>query len=1506
MARVWDPNPGSVNYWRSDNPCLVSLHLMGDDEPPPPLASILVPWSSMRKDSGPMKWHMTDGTNPDASTFETNIGVATTGLAPSQNFGDGTGHPTTSDSGLIFNGSSWLAGSHGQGFGTSMADYSEERDSTLTTQGGMGGWSFANISGLTICGWCQMAPTSTNTSTFRHIVGIRQTEGASTGGWAVYIRPSDMALKFEFRATGFTIFGFTTAAFENNPVPGEPFFFAAQISRNRNNEQGIAYNTCTGVGEGSVFLGTHQSGLVTATTSPFGPGDDVCSPAPRALDFLSYGSNSDQVRGISDPAGLPPNSVIDSIAVLNDAPSISGLEVLRLNGWNHVPATSDVEHSSFEAVLPGVEDLVAYWDWIDEFTTSDDQSFVLLNKAPATSGVLPLDFIAPRQGAGLGATFSDAGNTADPVVPFTNKSMIPNETSVQGGLLTVAQDSSIGLFIPPGSGVNHIFPQGNPGKEGWTWLYWAQGPVEMGWTHKTNALFNTKYIENRGDFSNFDNPGNYNAVYTGSGVATQQVYYSPTATPINRTLRRIASDEWHLGVIMWQTDAPMVYSYWDGNSLQFAGQRLSPISGFSKEGHVEGPDVSTFRIRNAVSIISSVTSKWGPVAIYNRILSVAEVSGWALSGIDTVPIVSPISTNFKQTLGYWPLDAFVNYDPGGVSGTRLDDESWYRHHLTNISGVFSFNEDPLNIRTADQSLQVDLSGSMVSLESVFTGANLDMSSTQVVGSSGFSMGCWMHIPSGDLETEGNGSSGLFGEHMFMGCWDQEVDSRSWFLGMVDNKIRGRFILDDGTVRELSTELTPRFNDGFFIGMDLQPSGGVLNARIFYAEEFTDDDIDSIHESNFGDSTDVLQAVGPSGFSLLNAPNLQFGFPSGTRMNNPFIYAGAPIVSDWVGIKKAGINEVILGSGSVSASDPENISHWKFDLQGSRFVDFGKEQNFVFPINQDGNEIGIIGAIHTSGVVIRRPEYYDTLPFNPQSRRLDLGSGNQSWTFLSWVYPPAPSLTDRHYIMAKSNGSSGIQIFTPADSLRATANASGVITSSENGNLAPNQWNHLAIVFDRDNNEFTTIVNGRYAGTTFDTLVEVPVNNSGMALGGRGDQELNALPGGSAFSGYLDDPMIFSRALTLPEVSGLAANSYNHNDGFTDFTGGPVGMYASGLPQFLISGLIGSFLHGSAQDIELIGGYVSGVDGLCIPYGGFIHGRAFVSGQIGAFLHGSQQASGIFGHFAHGVDSSSGFFGHYQFGACEANGEFDIVLNFSLVTNQDFDARLGVEKTKFIDFDARLGVIRITAPPECTFEAPLIGELASGIPFVLTVQGSGIALDDKQIVTTRFTFADFKGAEQGTLVSGIANSGLFEAQREFDTPGWYTLKIEILDSFGYVATCCRPFLLLPSGSTSGAFINSLPGISIESSANTGSAINSISFTHTVSGLDTTSGLLEYTDFADQQESLVNSLEMPVGTQFTDFVRRHDYTMPGRYCPVWAVSGEFGIVSDTIADGIDYII
>ncbi|MDX1408948.1 MAG: hypothetical protein R3330_12460, partial [Saprospiraceae bacterium] len=120
--------------------------LFGDDEPPPPIGAVLGPWSRLRKDSSMFKGHPDAGTIVDNSNFETNIGTATPGIAPSQTYG--------STSGIIFNGSNWIAGSHGQGFGASVNSYYGERGATgSATHGGMGTWSFANASGMTVCGW---------------------------------------------------------------------------------------------------------------------------------------------------------------------------------------------------------------------------------------------------------------------------------------------------------------------------------------------------------------------------------------------------------------------------------------------------------------------------------------------------------------------------------------------------------------------------------------------------------------------------------------------------------------------------------------------------------------------------------------------------------------------------------------------------------------------------------------------------------------------------------------------------------------------------------------------------------------------------------------------------------------------------------------------------------------------------------------------------------------------------------------------------------------------------------------------------------------------------------------------------------------------------------------------------------------------------------------------------------------------------------------------------------
>jgi hypothetical protein len=322
-----------------------------------------------------------------------------------------------------------------------------------------------------------------------------------------------------------------------------------------------------------------------------------------------------------------------------------------------------------------------------------------------------------------------------------------------------------------------------------------------------------------------------------------------------------------------------------------------------------------------------------------------------------------------------------------------------------------------------------------------------------------------------------------------------------------------------------------------------------------------------------------------------------------------------------------------------------------------------------------------------------------------------------------------------------------------------------------------------------------------------------------------------------------------------------------------------------------------------------GGYVSGVQGAIGTHGGFLHGKAGISGVHGGFLHGVNTISGVFGTFVHGLDTISGIHGGYTFGLCQDSGEFDIAFVFQVVAVEDFDARIAVELTRQRNFDAQITVFQITLPPVCAINSPLSETvLSASLPTMLTVQGSGKALNNKHIEQVRFTFADFKGATSGTLVGGVQDDGLFEATRQIDTEGLYTVKIEVIDSFGYRGSCAQQILVVDSASTSGALLAALPKLLLTATVTSGDAKLLTDFTHSISsGLDTISGILEYTDYSDQQESLVTSLEMPtsniMGKVLTVSGRTHEYTVPGTYVPVWAVSGSFGIVSETLASGID---
>ena len=1522
MTREWKPNGSNAEYWRSDNPLIAGWWRFGDA---PPKNNYQTEeeqgatnyLSGMMTDSGPQKHHLlpflVDGIDED-------ILIPVTGIAPW----------ALSGSGCMMNSAVGVDNN------TLYADpaFVVENNSSVS-HGSLNPGGVTMYSGMTIIGWAQFPDDDASINTERIIIGKTDSDTSSV---AINFRVSWQDLpaatgRYRLRATmqagaatftpgGTLVTPFIQATDEPNfPLDRtKPFWFAAQFRR-EDVEENRSYGI-NGSGLVQIMVGTAESGIIAIqqqvyrgsnASSNYLTGDIGNVPTTIFSDSKTF------VAGATTNRHLPSGSILDELVMVNDG-FMDADRILHyaLSGMSDI-STSNPESLDFATEFPGSSGLVAYWSFDDDTGA---------NTAPPTQG-------DPRLELSLSGTPS--------LMSFVNGvnggralRLTPTRTSVFNSDQKDALNSTEYPLIPAESGLPLLWPSGHTVDEGMTIIGWSRAVPTgtellggaFGWFGANNAQqsfwtdsFSATPTTNANVLAVSMTPSgtpiaspSYPFVRIASRQSSASV--SPSAYDkmaaglgLSNSSRAVAKydtsdDGWHLWAGVYDIRAGMVYMVKDAKHVIPMSQQISSASGFSSNSFGPGEAFFGFTPRGIRS--------WeiDNFAVYNRILSIPEMSGFGLNGIQSAPTETDIDVSFKSLVGYWPLTGTTNYDPTGVSGYRVDDKSWYSHHLTNLSGQFSFDSERLNteLTAFSTSTQVELSGSMISLERTLHGANLDASTTNLFATSGFSAGAWVYLPSGDLSTEGQGTSGLFGSHMIMGAWGEADADRSWFMGVEGNRLALKFIEDNGGINEFSSTVEPTYNEAFFVGCNFFPSGAILKAQMVKIDLSSSSETEYVVDSNFASSSTIGQSVGASGFSLLNAANRQWGFPSGTRIQHAFMHMGFLNEDRWQRVKRAGINIQTLTSGSVSTSAPENISHWKFDKPGNKVLDFGKENNSLFPINTDGHKVGVEGSVHSSGVIVRRQEYLDTLPSNPGSRRLDLGSGTQSWTMLTWVKPPVISSTDLHVIMNKGSGPAvsptGIKVYTPANTLTPQALAASDNVVGQNGDLAPTEWNHLAVTYDRDNDQFGIIVNGRYAGTSFISLDEIQVNNSGLSLGGRGDQEGNALAGSSSFSGVLDDTMLFSRVLTLPEISGLAGNSYNFNSN-AGTANAPFGGWLSGIAQATISGMVGSYMHGLAQDIDLYAGYVSGVSGVVNEYGGFLHGRAFASGLTGGFTHGVASQSGIFGHFIHGLGIVSGLIGSYTFGACQTLDEFDVTLTFEIVTSKDFDARLGVEKTEIYDFDSRLGVIRITQPPVCTLEMPEIGLIASGTPYTLTVEGSGVAQDQKKVSKVRFTFADFKKGEDGTLTDGVPFSGLYQASREFDTPGWYTVKMEVLDSYGYRTSCTRPFLLVPSGSTSGAYLATLPGISISGTPQTGSAIQRVFFTHSLSGLDTTSGLLEYTDFSDQQESLVNSLEVPSGTQFVDFVRTHDYTMPGRYSPVWAVSGSWGIVSDSLSDGIDYL-
>jgi hypothetical protein len=229
-----------------------------------------------------------------------------------------------------------------------------------------------------------------------------------------------------------------------------------------------------------------------------------------------------------------------------------------------------------------------------------------------------------------------------------------------------------------------------------------------------------------------------------------------------------------------------------------------------------------------------------------------------------------------------------------------------------------------------------------------------------------------------------------------------------------------------------------------------------------------------------------------------------------------------------------------------------------------------------------------------------------------------------------------------------------------------------------------------------------------------------------------------------------------------------------------------------------------------------------------------------------------------GAYIAGHDVGSGLLGGYTIGACAGDGVFDVSFLFKVVSAKDFDFRLGVELTQSQDFDFKVGVVQITQPPDCAFINPSGSIIASGLPYTVLAQVSGVGNRNKEIKHVRFTWGDFTPHSKGTLISGLPSDGIWQAYHEYNVSGLATLKAEITDDFGYKCADCVQLLLIPSGIEKHEIVDQLPLITVSGVDTSGATIFTTQFRTTIQNLN--GEFIDELDFSDGQSTLVNSYEL----------------------------------------------
>jgi len=380
------------------------------------------------------------------------------------------------------------------------------------------------------------------------------------------------------------------------PSNGSGIFWAVVYENNS------TLATAAGSGIFKMYLGDCRSSGVTEVatqviTTRANTNMEQFEDVDKPLTFGFRATNN-----ASTAAFIPSGSIIDDVSIWHTALKVPQLEYLKNSGIAIVSDSAPVDGSLVPQNVDET-DLVANWT----FNNNDNADNIGINSAPATLGRLNFGVTA-------------AGVTPVPGVHGGSGVKINVTSAMPSGALTLYRNS----------GMIDLFPHDVNGN--WTWLGWVKqngafNSWTVGWT-RTTLVNGTAPSARMGAGRN-----DANAAIGGGLIrfdASGQVQDVTTENMTEANNLRPPLGVWSFYAFVWDNTNRMYYVVKDAQ--QIIGFQHGPPSGISRARFdVDSPDTDTnFTLLPRGAGTKPDFDDW---AIYNRVLTFAEMSGYALNGV---------------------------------------------------------------------------------------------------------------------------------------------------------------------------------------------------------------------------------------------------------------------------------------------------------------------------------------------------------------------------------------------------------------------------------------------------------------------------------------------------------------------------------------------------------------------------------------------------------------------------------------------------------------------------------------------------------------------------------------------------------------------------------------------------------------------------------------------------------------------------------------------------------